>query len=712
MRSISAIGILVFMLFTSTSSYALIQNNLILTPDYSICIEARSPRIVGASPVGGTIPYSFQWIVSTTDSMSGFSPGPGISDGINYIPPLFTETTWFRRVVMSAGEVDTSAALTVTVLPYPHPSAGYIVNNAVQCFTGHSYAFTDTSTVSSGSIVTKTWDFGDVTYSIANNPVKVFSGPFNYNVKLVVTTDHGCRDSMIRTMSVLLEPEADFACDSMEQCFEGNSFLLLDASTISMGSLTSQWYFDDGTDSITGSLRKSYLSPGTHTVKMISITDFNCKDSVTKILTVHPNPKAGFTVNDDEQCLSLNAFALTDTSFISSGTITGRTWDIGNGETDSLPETIVSYDSAAVYSITLIPLSDHGCTDTFTRTVSVNSNIAIGFTIDNDSQCFDGNSFVFQDTSSMQNRMWRFANGDTSGAMSPVVSFPLPGVHAVTLILSNPNGCTDSATQHVVVHPAPGPNKIIGDDEVFIATEYSYAVTNKPGSMFNWSCEDGAIVSGNDSSSVQILWGTTLGPAFLKVTETTAFGCSKDIDSIIVSINPIPDSLRCDKDTILLNAAASSDSIFIQSNTSWTIDNPAAWITILTTQGSGDSLVHIVFGANAGFKRTAVIRVIAGSLSKDVVVIQNGSVGLDEFSPSKSVSVYPNPSSGLFTILNSNNELINTSLYDISGKLICGNKSFTTGNHILDYSYLTNGVYALQISSNMGTQTIRVIISR
>jgi len=712
MRFFPTAGIWLFLFLISNSSNALIQNNVIINTDYSICLGAKSPRIVGASPVGGTIPYSFQWIVSTTDSMSGFAPGPGNSDGINYIPPLFTQTTWFRRVVMSAGELDTSAALTVTVLPHPHPSAGYIVNQAVQCFTGNFYSFTDTSTVSSGSLVSHTWDFGDVTYSSMINPTKVYNNPFNFNVKLVVITDHGCRDSMIRTMSVLMEPEADFATDSMEQCMRGNSFHFIDASTILMGSLTSHWYFGDNTDSVSSNLTKTYLNPGTYTVKIVSISDYNCKDSVSKTITVHPNPKAGFIINDDLQCLAGNLFVFTDTSSGGGAQLTSRWWDFGNGDTASGSEVPASYASTGNFEVTLVSQNEYGCRDTAIRSVSVNAATAAGFTIDNDSQCLSGNSFSLQDTSASQSRTWYFSNGGTSTAANPVVSFPVAGTYMVSLVSVNTNGCTDSVTQNLVVHPQPAANTISGDVAVFPGYENNYSVTETAGSYYTWFCMRGTITGGNDTSDVHILWGDTLGAAFVKVIETSIFGCVGDTGILSVVINAIPDSLSCDRDTILLIAAAAFDSISIDCNTSWSVNTIASWITALPTQGTGDSVVHLAFTANSGPKRQAAVSIVAGTASKNIIVIQDGSVGVNEVSVADAVNIYPNPSTGLFRIYNNSNVLLNAALYSPDGKLICENAPIGYGEHFLSYPSLPEGVYVLHVFSSNSSRFLRLVIAR
>lgn len=57
----------------------------------------------GTLPTGGSGTFTYQWQYSTTDSISGFANGGGLSTGQNYTAPAVSDTTWYRRVVTSDG---------------------------------------------------------------------------------------------------------------------------------------------------------------------------------------------------------------------------------------------------------------------------------------------------------------------------------------------------------------------------------------------------------------------------------------------------------------------------------------------------------------------------------------------------------------------------------------------------------------------------------
>ena len=63
--------------------------------------------------------------------------------------------------------------------------------------------FADVSTIYAGTSVSWTWDFGDNSGSSQQNPAHTFSTPGTYNVCMIVTTDHGCQDTICKEITVI-----------------------------------------------------------------------------------------------------------------------------------------------------------------------------------------------------------------------------------------------------------------------------------------------------------------------------------------------------------------------------------------------------------------------------------------------------------------------------------------------------------------------------
>lgn len=91
----------------------------------------------------------------------------------------------------------------------------------------------------------------------------------------------------------------------------------------------------------------------------------------------------------------------------------------------------------------------------------------------------------------------------------------------------------------------------------------------------------------------------------------------------------------------------------------------------------------------------------------DNVVITDMSLGVKEFS--SDFSVYPNPTNGIVTIENRSNAIVNSAqITDINGRIIRTSQVNEVSSSI-DISDLSAGVYLMNIASDQGTITKKII---
>jgi gliding motility-associated-like protein len=93
-----------------------VSNNTI-QHDQVICQNSQPALLQGSQPVGGIGNYTYLWEISTTGSASGFTNAPGIINQATYQPDALTQTSWFRRKVISGAYTHTSNTVEITVNP-------------------------------------------------------------------------------------------------------------------------------------------------------------------------------------------------------------------------------------------------------------------------------------------------------------------------------------------------------------------------------------------------------------------------------------------------------------------------------------------------------------------------------------------------------------------------------------------------------------------
>jgi len=100
-----------------------------------------------------------------------------------------------------------------------NPVASFNVNDSFQCLHANSFNYTNQSMMLNDTFYSL-WDYGDSIYTSKwFSPIHVYTDTGNYKVKLIVMSREGCKDSMIKGVSVypdpiLTFPSDEFLCDS------------------------------------------------------------------------------------------------------------------------------------------------------------------------------------------------------------------------------------------------------------------------------------------------------------------------------------------------------------------------------------------------------------------------------------------------------------------------------------------------------------------
>ncbi len=366
----------------------------------------------------------------------------------------------YKVVVSNTGCSDTSNAKYLTV--YPKPVAGFIapntfcVNNSNQIIN-----LTNTSTINSGSM-SYNWWFSNNSNTTVTNPNLIVTDSGNYVIKLVVTSNRNCVDSTTKNISLQLSPKALFTINDTTQCINGNSFVFTNSSD-SVGKPTQYiWNFGiaNNLDTNYNAQSFSYTNAGNYVVKLKAISATGCLDSISKIVAVFPKPIANFN-SPSLVCLRNNSIVnLTNTSAISSGNMSYN-WLFGNNTNSSLTNPSITLSDTGNMVIKLVATSNDDCTDSISKTINFQKAPKALFTINDSTQCINGNSFVFTNSSDSVGKptqyIWNFgiANNLDTNYNTQIVSYANAGNYVVKLKAISANGCLDSITKMVVVFPKP-----------------------------------------------------------------------------------------------------------------------------------------------------------------------------------------------------------------------------------------------------------------
>jgi len=167
---------------------------------------------------------------------------------------------------------------------------------------GNTTQFVDSSKTLSGGIISWNWNFGDTHTSGLQNPQHAFSTATVYSVSLIVTSSFGCKDTIVKVVTVLPGPHADFNINpNPVEALETAYFTDLSTGPTSLTNWN--WYFGDSTSTNIQSPQHSYNNQGNFIVTL-AVKDINgCIDTVRKEITVVllPDVPSAFSPNGDGQ---------------------------------------------------------------------------------------------------------------------------------------------------------------------------------------------------------------------------------------------------------------------------------------------------------------------------------------------------------------------------------------------------------------------------
>jgi len=242
-------------------------------------------------------------------------------------------------------------------------------------------------------------------------------------------------------------------------------------------------------------------------------------------------------------CINGQVQFIDQSYFINPGLITNWHWDFGDGTTSNLQNPLHNFLSDNTYIVTLIATDSSGCNDTVIQSVYVNNLPNASFSLSSINIC-SGSIVSLNNTSTGLglNYHWDFGDGNESLIANPSHTYIYNGsgysTHSIQLIVTDSNGCGDTATQTINVHSLPEADFTDGKSCLGTPTNFISTSTTTSGTINNWNWDFGDGIGTASGQNVSYLYNNP-GTYNVTLIVTTNYGCTDTITHP-VQVNILP----------------------------------------------------------------------------------------------------------------------------------------------------------------------------
>src|SRR5690554_6855153 len=462
---------------------------------------------------------SSQLVVS---HMGGIWSGPGVSSSGMFNPSEAGVGTHTINYTLGADPCLATSSIDITVLPLPSVSLG---SDLVICY-GESTTLTATG--NGVGTIDYLWSTGDTTSEITVSPLVTTT------YEVLVTDSNGCEATDAVTITVNPLPLADAGSD-VAICI-GESITLT-----ASGGIDYLWDTGETTSVIT-------VSPLVTTTYEVLVTNTNgCENIATVTVTVNPLPLAD-AGEDVVICVG------ESTTLSASGGV-DYLWAIGETPSNitALPTIITTSEITVSPLVTttyeVLVTNANGCESTATVTVTVNPLPTVDAGLDV-AICI-GESATFTAVGSgvgAIDYLW------STGEMTSVITVSPTVTTTYEVLVTDANGCENSATVTVTVNPLPLADAGL---DVAICIGESTTLTASGGIDYLWN-------TGDTTSEITV---SPLVTTTYEVLVTDANSC-ENTATVTVTVNPLPladageDVAMCIGESTTLTASGGIDYLW------------------------------------------------------------------------------------------------------------------------------------------------------
>lgn len=248
------------------------------------------------------------------------------------------------------------------------------------------------------------------------------------------------------------KPVASFTADKTSGCAP----LTVVFTNTSSGSPTSiQWDLGNGQLPSGPKVTGTFTTPGTYTIHLVVKNDQGPDEIIkTDYITVFPAAKVNFTSNANIACSPTTIQFTDQTTVDAPSTITGYTWDFGDGTTSTAKNPTHQYSNLGYYNVSLTVTTSNGCATTAakTRFIRIINGVTPNFDFSRSTSCsapVDVN-FINQTTGpGTMTYKWDLGNGQTPTTKNPSTTYNSLNTYNIKLTATSSYGCSGTITKPV-----------------------------------------------------------------------------------------------------------------------------------------------------------------------------------------------------------------------------------------------------------------------
>lgn len=405
--------------------------------------------------------------------------------------------------------------------------------------------FTDASIITGDSIVSWLWTFGTNETDTGSQSTFSYNVPGNTNISLIVTTSLGCKDTVVKNLSVLVGPFVSFT--TSPNCLQDSVYF----TNLSSTAVSWLWDFGNGNTSALENPPAQIYDTIQNYMASLTITDaLGCVSSKTDTVFINPSPISNFLI--EKICVN-QPIQLIENSSVLNDTIISWHWDLGDGTLSNLQNPLHSYTSTDSVTIQLV-VATNFCTDTFSLRAAPYPSPT--FTAFPEMGCSP--MFVQFTTDTLPGNMyqWSFGDGQVSSQAQPDHIFynnsASDTIFWINLVVATTHGCVDSAINPVIIYPSPNANFTFSPQNSCSPALISIQNTSTGAAYYSWIFSDSVSLTNVQNPSYTFINTSNQTQYFpILLTAISENGCSDSIKKYVpVFANPefeisLPDDSMC-----------------------------------------------------------------------------------------------------------------------------------------------------------------------